>query len=47
MIMKLAVPRRVIRTFLFPESAEIHYIGGADVLPAPLEAMEENDAIAR
>ena len=47
MIMKLAVPRRIIRTFLFPESAKIHYIGGADVLPAPLGVAEENDAIAR
>ena len=46
MIMKLAMPKRVIRTFLFPESAEIHYIGGADVLPAPLGVEEENDAIA-
>ena len=46
MIMKLAMPKRVLRTFLFPESTEIHYIGGADVLPAPLGVEEENDAIA-
>ena len=45
MIMKLAVPQRFIRTFLFPESMELHYIGGADVLPAPLGVDEENAAI--
>ncbi len=45
MIMKLAVPKRLIRTFLFPESVEVHYIGGADVLPAPLGIEEENRAI--
>ena len=47
MIMKLTVPRRFIRTFLFPESKEVHYIGGADVLPAPLGLEEENEAIAQ
>ena len=46
MIMKLAVGRRLIQTFLFPESQEIYYIGGADVLPAPLGVEEENTAIA-
>ena len=46
MIMKLAVGRRFIQTFLFPESQEIYYIGGADVLPAPLGVEEENTAIS-
>ena len=46
MIMKLAVGRRFIQTFLFPESKEVYYIGGADVLPAPLGVEEENTAIA-
>ncbi len=46
MIMKLTVPQRFIRTFLFPEREEVHYIGGADVLPAPLEVGEENAAIS-
>lgn len=46
MIVKLTVPRRFIRTFLFPESNEIHYIGGADVLPAPLGVEEENEAVS-
>lgn len=46
MIMKLAVKQRFIQTFLFPESGEVYYIGGADVLPAPLGVEEENTAIA-
>ena len=33
------------RTLLFPEKKEVYYIGGADVLPAPLDAEEENIAI--
>jgi RNA polymerase sporulation-specific sigma factor len=39
MIVKFVLP------ILFPEKQDIHYIGGADVLPAPLEAEEENEAI--
>ena len=35
------------RTIFFPEGGEIHYIGGSDILPAPLEAQEETAAIAR
>ncbi|MGN1165037.1 MAG: RNA polymerase sporulation sigma factor SigE [Lachnospiraceae bacterium] len=35
-----------IRTFLFPENNEIFYIGGSDVLPAPLEQEEEAEAIS-
>lgn len=46
MIMKLAVPKRIVRTILFPDSMELHYIGGADVLPAPLGLEEENAAIS-
>lgn len=34
-----------IRTFLFPEKKEIHYIGGSEVLPAPLAVEEEAEAI--
>ena len=33
------------RTILFPEKKDIYYIGGAEALPAPLEAEEENAAI--
>lgn len=35
----------MILTILFPENTDIHYIGGTDVLPAPLELEEENEAI--
>lgn len=34
-------------TILFPESTDIHYIGGTEILPAPLDAAEENDAILK
>ncbi len=47
MIMKMAMPQGVIRTIFFPESREIHYIGGTDILPAPLGAEEENKAICQ
>lgn len=33
------------RTFLFPEKREVHYIGGSDILPAPLDMEEEAQAI--
>ena len=46
MIMRLTVPKRLLRTFLFSESEEVHYIGGADVLPPPLGVEEENIAIS-
>ena len=52
MMIKVAVPGQFkmkvfpsFRTVLFPEKAEIHYIGGTDVLPAPLEMKEEEWAI--
>lgn len=34
-----------IKTFLFPENQELYYIGGAEVLPAPLSQDEEAEAI--
>ena len=34
-----------IRTFLFPNQKDVHYIGGSDILPAPLNAKEETKAI--
>lgn len=46
MIMRLAVGQQFLRNFLFPENREMYYIGGADVLPAPLGVEEENQAIA-
>ncbi len=52
MITKIAMPYRFrlkfipgFRTIFFPERTDIHYIGGTDVLPAPLEAEEEDEAI--
>lgn len=52
MIVNVAIPHRLkfkmlpgFRTILFPEHQDIHYIGGTEVLPAPLEAEEENAAI--
>lgn len=38
------VPR--LRSLILPPQGEIHYIGGAEVLPPPLEAEEEAEAIA-
>lgn len=54
MMIKVAVPNQFklkmipsFRTILFPEKQDIHYIGGSDVLPAPLEVEDEAAAIAR
>lgn len=33
------------RTILFPEKRDVYYIGGSEVLPAPLEAEEETAVI--
>lgn len=35
-----------VKTFLFPETREVYYIGGAEILPAPLSAEEEAETIA-
>lgn len=52
MMLKVSVPNRfqlktvpTFRTVLMPRQGEIHYIGGADILPAPLEAEEEGKMI--
>ena len=37
---------RLFRTILFPENREVHYIGGAEVLPAPLDIEQENFTIS-
>ena len=48
MVIKVAVPHQFqlkmipdIRTLLFPDRKDIHYIGGSEILPAPLETEEE------
>ena len=45
MIIKVSIPNRFqlktipsFRTVLMPKQGEVHYIGGADILPAPLES---------
>lgn len=52
MLMNATVPRRLnlrivpdFRTFFFPDRREVHYIGGADILPAPLGQEEEAAAV--
>ena len=52
MIIKIGVPNQFklkvmsnFRTLLFPDKQDIHYIGGSEVLPAPLELEEETAAI--
>ena len=52
MLMKAVMPKKFqlnvipdFRTILFPDGGEIHYIGGSDILPAPLEADDEARAI--
>ena len=53
MIIKLSVPNRfklkkmaTFKTVLMQNQGEIHYIGGADVLPAPLSQEEETRTLA-
>lgn len=48
MYIKISVPERfqlrivpTLQNFLFHKTKELHYIGGAEVLPAPLEAEKE------
>ena len=52
MILKVAMPGKIqfkiIRRdpgFLLPGQGDIHYIGGAEVLPPPLEADKESEII--
>ena len=51
-MIKVAVPNRFqlktvsrFRTVLMPGQGEVHYIGGADILPPPLDAREEGKMI--
>ncbi len=54
MFFKITIPNQFrvkvipsFRTWLFPDKQDIHYIGGSEVLPAPLEAEEEGRAIMK
>ena len=54
MLIKVAIPNQVqlklipsFSTFFVGKQKEIHYIGGAEVLPAPLNAEEEARAIRK
>ena len=54
MVVKVAVPQRFklrvipdIRNLIFGGGGEIHYIGGTEVLPPPLEGSKETEMIQR
>lgn len=54
MLIKVSIPNKLqfkvlpgLRNILFNRKGEIHYIGGAEVLPPPLDAVEEQDMICR
>lgn len=54
MVVKVAVSNRfqfkavpTFTTMLWQRQGEIHYIGGADILPAPLDAKQEAEMISR
>ena len=53
MYLKVSIPGKIqlklvptLQNLLFLKSNEIHYIGGADVLPPPLKTEEESDCIS-
>jgi len=52
MIIKVSMPGQfrlkmvpAFKSVLFPKEGEVHYIGGADVLPAPLGSREEAEVL--
>lgn len=54
MVIKVSIPNRFqfksvpsFRTMLFQKQGEVHYIGGADILPAPLCSEDEAKMIER
>ena len=54
MVVKVAVPQQFklkvipdIKSLFFSGHREIHYIGGSEVLPAPLESERETEVIQR
>ena len=53
MVIRVAVPHQFklkvvpdLRTLFFPDKRDVHYIGGSDILPAPLDTREETAAIS-
>ena len=53
MIVKVSIPNRFLfkavpsfKTVLLQKQGEVHYIGGADILPPPLESKKEAETIA-
>ena len=53
MIVKVSIPNRFqfkavpsFKTMLLQKQGEVHYIGGADILPPPLESKKEAETIA-
>lgn len=53
MIVKVSIPNRFqfkavpsFKTMLMQKQGEVHYIGGADILPPPLDGKQEADMIA-
>lgn len=54
MIIKVSIPKKIqlklvptIRSLIFTKHGDIHYIGGTDVLPPPLEPEEELNLVHR
>ncbi|MDO5293362.1 MAG: RNA polymerase sporulation sigma factor SigE [bacterium] len=54
MLLKISIPNkfqfRIIpdfRNLIFKQRGDVHYIGGAEVLPAPLDPVEEASAISK
>ena len=52
MLLKLSIPNKFkfrmipdIKTIIFKQKGEIHYIGGAEILPPPLDAVREAEII--
>lgn len=52
MVLKVSIPNRFrlkmmpsFKSLLFQREGEIHYIGGADILPAPLNTREEAEVL--
>ena len=52
MIIKVTIPHQIqlkvapkFKSMFFSKKGEIHYIGGAEILPPPLNAEEESRAI--